>query len=175
MCNNASLSASLRAQGEPYGRGAVLVGLVLGALFVAFAQAQLHAYGDVHFAHLRGGGARKTLLMVAIMTAHAFGEGAGVGVSFAGRRGWAEGSAVTAAIGVHNVPEGLAVATVLVAAGATPLSAAGWAVFTHLPQVLVAVPAFWFVDAFQALLPGAMGFASGCAPRGRLEPQTRAQ
>lgn len=34
--------------------------------------------------------ARKIMLMIGIMAAHAFGEGAGVGVSFCGNRGWAQ-------------------------------------------------------------------------------------
>lgn len=52
------------------------------------------------------------------MTAHSFGEGAGVGVSFSGQRGWSEGLLVTLAIGVHNIPEGLAISTVMAASGA---------------------------------------------------------
>ena len=39
---------------------------------------------------LQGINARKILLMIGIMAAHAFGEGAGVGVSFCGSRGWAQ-------------------------------------------------------------------------------------
>lgn len=135
---------------------------MLGGAFVAVLQSKLSHDDDMHFAALRGGDARKMMLMVAIMTAHAFGEGAGVGVSFAGRRGWAGGATVAAAIGLHNVPEGLAVASVLVAAGVSPGAATRWAVATHAPQALVAVPAFLFVEAFRAMLPTAMGFAAGC-------------
>ena len=149
-------------QGEPYGGVALLFGIVLGGAFVALLQSKLSHDDDMHFAALRGGDARKMMLMVAIMTAHAFGEGAGVGVSFAGRRGWAGGAAVAAAIALHNVPEGLAVASVLVAAGVSPGVATRWAVATHAPQALVAVPAFLFVEAFRAMLPTAMGFAAGC-------------
>ena len=41
----------------------------------------------------------------------------GAGVSFSGGKGWAQGQLVTLAIGVHNIPEGMAVATVLAARG----------------------------------------------------------
>jgi len=140
----------------------VVVGILLGMVFIRGCHERLQGVEDVQFAQLRGGGARKTLLMLAIMTAHAFGEGAGMGVAFAGRSGWRDGVAVTAAIGVHNVPEGLAIAAVLVTAGSSALHAAAWAVFTHLPQAVVAVPAFLFVETFQALLPMALGFAAGC-------------
>jgi hypothetical protein len=85
-----------------------------------------------------------------------------VGVSFCGERGWAQGVLTTLAIGVHNVPEGLAKATLLVGQGASARQALAWSVATCLPQPLVAVPAFIFVEAFTALLPVALGFAAGC-------------
>lgn len=69
---------------------------------------------------------------------------------------------MTLAIGLHNVPEGLAVATVLVARGIPAKRALVWTLFTAAPQPLVALPAFLFVDAFRALLPVALGFAAGC-------------
>jgi zinc transporter ZupT len=40
--------------------------------------------------------------------------------------------------------------------------ACSWCVLTALPQALVAVPSYLFVEAFTALLPLAMGFAAGC-------------
>ena len=60
------------------------------------------------------------------------------------------------------MPEGLAVATVLVAKGISPAHAFWWTLATSLPQPLLALPSFMFVDAFQALLPLALGFAAGC-------------
>ena len=165
---------SVPPQAEPYGSFALLVGIVLGGAFVAVLKNKLSHDDNMHFAALRGGDARKMLLMVAIMTAHAFGEGAGVGVSFAGRRGWSGGAAVAAAIALHNVPEGLAVASVLVAAGVGPGAATRWAVATHTPQAVVAVPAFLFVEAFRAMLPTSMGFAAGCVRSDSAEISTLA-
>lgn len=114
------------------------------------------------FEELKGAEARKIILFLAVMAAHAVGEGSGVGVSFAGQRGWAQGTLVTLAIGLHNIPEGLAVATVMSAKGASPTRVLAWTVMTAMPQALVAVPSFMFVEAFTALLPLAMGFAAGC-------------
>eukprot|EP00238_Polyblepharides_amylifera_P013473 CAMPEP_0196586406 /NCGR_PEP_ID=MMETSP1081-20130531/54134_1 /TAXON_ID=36882 /ORGANISM="Pyramimonas amylifera, Strain CCMP720" /LENGTH=75 /DNA_ID=CAMNT_0041908275 /DNA_START=30 /DNA_END=254 /DNA_ORIENTATION=+ len=74
------------------------------------------------------------------MTVHAIGEGSGVGVSFSGQRGWTQGIVVSAAIGLHNIPEGMAVATVLVSKGTSPRRALLWCIFTSLPQPLLAVP-----------------------------------
>ncbi|KAF6252114.1 hypothetical protein COO60DRAFT_1704442 [Scenedesmus sp. NREL 46B-D3] len=87
---------------------------------------------------------------------------AGVGVSFAGDRGWAQGTLVTLAIGLHNVPEGLAVATVMAAKGTPPGRTLLWTALTALPQAVVAPIAYVFVDTFKALLPLALGFAAGC-------------
>ncbi|HSN81521.1 MAG TPA: hypothetical protein VLS88_02995 [Polyangiales bacterium] len=39
--------------------------------------------------------------------------------------------------------------------------AAGWSIFTSLPQPLVALPAFLFVLAFEPLLPIGLGLAAG--------------
>ena len=47
-------------------------------------------YEDVKFESLRGADARKIVLVLGIMGAHALGEGSGVGVSFCGSRGWAQ-------------------------------------------------------------------------------------
>ena len=69
---------------------------------------------------------------------------------------------VSLAIGLHNIPEGLAVATILVSRGVGAKKAAWWALFTALPQPLLAVPSFMFVDTFTFLLPLALGFAAGC-------------
>ncbi len=73
-----------------------------------------------------------------------------------------QGILVTLAIGLHNVPEGLATATVLVARGIPASHAFWWTLATSLPQPLLALPSFVFVDAFSSLLPLALGFAAGC-------------
>ena len=149
-------------EGEPYGPGLVCVGLFFGASFIAFLQQILRAYEDVSFASLVGADARKTLLVVGIMTAHSFGEGSGVGVSFSGVHGWAQGCLVTFAIGVHNIPEGLAVSTVLASKGVKPLQCLFWSIVSSLPQTITAVPSFMFVESFQSMLPFGVGFSAGC-------------
>lgn len=155
-------SFDLVHEGELHGATLVIMGVCFGAVFIALTQRALQDQEDVKFGLLQGADARKTLLMVGIMTVHSLGEGSGVGVSFGGERGWTQGTLVTLAIGAHNVPEGLAVATVLAARGVSPWKCAGWAVVTSLPQPLLAVPAFVFVETFAGLLPLGMGFAAGC-------------
>lgn len=155
-------SFDLIHEGQPYGALLVVFGVGLGAAFIKWSSERLDAYEDIQFAHLKGSRARKTFLMVAIMAAHALGEGCGVGVSFVGDKGWTQGVLTTLAIGVHNIPEGLAKATVLVGQGMSAWDALLWSIITCLPQPLVAVPSFIFVESFKSILPIALGFAAGC-------------
>ena len=68
---------------------------------------------------------------------------------------------IVVAIAVHNVPEGLANSLVLVPRGVGVGRAAFWSVFSSLPQPLMAVPAFAFIEAFRPLWPYGLGFAAG--------------
>jgi zinc transporter ZupT len=137
----------------------MVIGALAGVAFVAWVSRRLAARQDVHFGALAGADARTALLLVGVMTVHSVAEGVGVGVSFAGG---AELGLVTAvAIAIHNIPEGLAISLLLVPRGVSVLRAAGWSVFTSLPQPLVAVPAFLFVAFFGGLVPLGLGFAGG--------------
>ena len=106
-----------------------------------------------------GADARKAVTIVAVMTVHSLTEGIGVGVSYGGGR--TLGVFITAAIAIHNIPEGLAISLVLVPRGASLRTAAWWSVFSSLPQPLLAVPAYVFVEKFKPLLPAGLGFAAG--------------
>jgi zinc transporter, ZIP family len=152
-------SAGLAYEGAARGPARTAVGAVLGVGAIVASRRLLGHEREVHVGRLRGADARRALMIIGIMTVHSFTEGVGVGVSFGD--GEAFGLFVALAIAVHNVPEGLAISLVLVPRGASVASAAGWSVFSSLPQPLMAVPAFLFVETFEPLLPAGLGFAAG--------------
>jgi zinc transporter ZupT len=152
-------SASLIYEGIQRSAGRTAVGVLVGGAFVLVASRAIEGHDALTMGTLRGADARKGLLIVGVMTAHSAAEGIGVGAAF-GDTG-AFGVLIAAAIALQNIPEGLAISLVLVPRGARVRSAAGWSVFSSLPQPLLAVPAFLFVDRFGAVLPVALGFAAG--------------
>jgi len=152
-------SHSLIAEGVSLDVTLTLVGVLVGLGAIVVADRLLAGAGDVQVADLQGAGGAKALLILGIMTAHSFAEGVGVGVSFAGSEGL--GAYITTAIAFHNVPEGLAIALVLVPRGSPVWKAALWAVFTSLPQPIMAAPAYLFVETFQPFLPVGLGLAAG--------------
>lgn len=152
-------SAGLIYEGFDYSIGRTLIGVMLGLAFIAGSQRAIEARPGFVMGSLKGADARKALLVVSIMTLHSFTEGIGVGVAFGGGR--ALGIFITTAIAVHNIPEGLAISLVMVPRGAPVWKAAAWSIFSSLPQPILAVPAFLFVEAFTPFLPVGLGFAAG--------------
>jgi zinc transporter ZupT len=154
----ASVSLTLEAL-DRSGR-TTAVGVVAGVAFILVVSRFLHApHREFELGSLRGDDAVKALLIVAVMTVHSVAEGVGVGAAFGG--GETLGILIAVAIAVHNIPEGLAISLVLVPRGTSVHAAAGWSIFSSLPQPLLAVPAFLFVAAFEGVLPAALGFAAG--------------
>lgn len=151
-------SFGLISEGAVHNGWATFVGANLGVLFILIAQRFLGDH-DFDFVGATGVSARRMLLIVVVMTVHSFAEGAAVGVSFGG--GTTLATAITIAIAVHNIPEGLAISAVLRPRGASLLACVGWSIFSSLPQPITAVPAFLFVERFSTVLPYGLGFAAG--------------
>ena len=137
------------------------IGCVMGLLFILGTKSFLDSHEDVKVGSLSGADTRKILLIVFVMTLHSFSEGVGIGVSFGGEHGNELGVFISASLAVHNIPEGLAVAIVLLPRKVSKATAAIWCVVTSMPQPLMAVPAFIFVHSFLPLLPVGLGFAGG--------------
>lgn len=151
-------SVGLVSEGAAYGVPQTVIGGALGVGFIVLG-GRLMEGREITFGEVRGAGAKKMLLILAVMTLHSFSEGVAVGVSFGG--GETLAVLITLAIAVHNIPEGLAISAVLRPQGTSVPACAGWSVFSSLPQPLMAVPAFVFVEAFRPVLPYGLGFAAG--------------
>ncbi len=151
-------SFGLVAEGTRYGAWQTVVGATGGVAFIFLTQRVVARY-DVRFSRVSGLGARRMLLMLIVMTVHSFSEGVAVGVSFGG--GMALATAITIAIAVHNIPEGLAISAVLRPRGVSLPACVWWSVFSSLPQPLMAVPAYLFVETVRPALPYGIGFAAG--------------
>ncbi|MDX1645839.1 MAG: ZIP family metal transporter [Longimicrobiales bacterium] len=154
-------SFGLVAEGTSHGRLETLGGALIGVAFILLTQRYLDDYDEEElvFGAARGENARKMFLMLIVMTVHSFSEGVAVGVSFGG--GVELATVITLAIAVHNIPEGVAITAVMRPRGMSLPRCAGWSVVSSLPQPLMAVPAFLFVEAFRPGLPWGIGFAAG--------------
>ncbi len=137
----------------------LLLGLLLGLGGILIGVHLVDGYDHMKIADLSGVDARKAVLIVGVMTVHSFAEGVGVGVSFGGSGELA--GFISTAIAVHNIPEGLAISLVLVPRGTPVWKAALWSIFSSLPQPLMAVPAYLFVETFEPFLPVGLGLAAG--------------
>jgi zinc transporter ZupT len=152
-------SIGLVYEGTSYGAQRTILGALAGGVFIYVSQRRLDSQRMLRLGALEGADARKALMIVGVMTIHSFAEGVGVGVAFGAEE--TLGILIGLAIAVHNIPEGLAISLVLVPRGTSPRTAAAWSVFSSLPQPLMAVPAFLFVEAFAEFLPVGLGFAAG--------------
>jgi zinc transporter, ZIP family len=151
-------SFGLLVEGAAIGALQTYLGALLGVVFILGTQRVLgHSHPEV--GDIRGAGARQALLIIVVMTVHSMAEGVAVGVAFGG--GASLAAAITIAIAIHNIPEGLAISAVLRGRGASVVACAGWSIFSSLPQPLLAVPAFIFVEQFRQALPYGLGFAAG--------------
>lgn len=153
-------SFGLIYEGLNYDLWFTFYGILIGLFFIVISQKILNSYEEAFsIKDITKADSSKILLIMGIMTLHSFTEGISVGVSFSG--GLDLGVFITTAIAVHNIPEGLAISLVLIPRGASPLKAGWWSIFSSLPQPLMAVPAFLFVEVFRTYLPMGLGFAGG--------------
>ncbi|MCC5991952.1 MAG: ZIP family metal transporter [Rhodobacteraceae bacterium] len=150
---------SLVVEGFVFSGQRTIIGLGLGLAGIWVAKRWLDGHGDISIANTNGTDALKILLIMGVMTAHSAAEGVGVGVAYGSGREL--GDFITIAIALHNIPEGLAIALVMVPRGASVGKAAWWSILSSAPQPLLAVPAFLFVLSFQPFLPVGLGLAAG--------------
>lgn len=152
-------SVGLVVEGVAYSTPRLLAGMATGLLAIYLAKTLLPNAETTHIGKLKGAPATKAILIVGVMTIHSFAEGVGVGVSFGG--GETLGILISSAIALHNIPEGLAISLVLIPRGVSVSKAALWSIFSSLPQPLLAVPSYAFVEVFEPFLPFGFGLAAG--------------
>lgn len=140
--------------------GRTLFGAIFGIIFILISKQYVDEDDDLMLLG-HGNDARKVLLITLVMTLHSFSEGVGIGVSFGGEHGSTLGVFISASLAVHNIPEGLAVAIVLLPRKISKMKAVLWCIITSIPQPIMAVPAFLFVNTFIPILPAGLGFAGG--------------
>lgn len=152
-------SFTLIFEGLHYGLWKTVLGVLLGLGFILLSNHWLDGKKNLSISNLTGVDARKAILILGVMTLHSFTEGVGVGVSFGGDEGL--GIFITLAIAIHNIPEGLAISLVMIPRGMRVWTTALYCIFSSLPQPLMAVPSYMFVEAFTPVLPVGLGFAGG--------------
>ncbi len=152
-------SFTLIYEGVEYGLWKTVIGILIGLFFILLSDNWLGERDELSISNLRGADARKAIMILGIMTLHSFTEGVGVGVSFGGDEGL--GLFITDAIAIHNIPEGLAISLVMVPRGMRVWTTALYCILSSLPQPLMAVPSYIFVEAFTPVLPVGLGFAGG--------------
>ena len=151
-------SFGLLVEGSVYGTWQTLVGAAIGILFIDLAHRFVSNHPELDLG-IAGKSMGQAILVVLAMTIHSFAEGIAVGVAFGG--GMTLATLITIAIAVHNIPEGLAISAVMRPRGTSVGACAKWRVFSSLPQPLMAVPAFLFVELSRPVLPYGLGFAAG--------------
>lgn len=152
-------SFNLVFEGIGYSMPRTTLGVLIGLAVIVVSRTWIPEENVPSVGKLTEAGVVKSLLIVGVMTLHSFAEGIGVGVSFG--EGSTFGSFISLAIAVHNIPEGLAISLVLVPEGVPVWQAALWSIFSSLPQPLMAVPAYLFVEVFRPFLPVGLGLAAG--------------
>ncbi len=152
-------SYSLIFEGYNESEWMTISGMLAGVILVVLANKWLEGRSTPGLEDVVGGKRKQMLIFLGIMTVHSFAEGVSVGVSFASTMEF--GAFIAIAIAIHNIPEGLAISLVMVPNGTSPMKAIWWSIFSSLPQPLMAIPAFLFVETFREYLPFGLGFAAG--------------
>lgn len=137
----------------------VAIGIAGGALLMVVTSIALER-SEFQLEGFSDQGSRRIILVLATLFIHSFPEGLAIGVAY-GSGEARLGIIMAIAIAIHNIPEGLAVALPLRAEGVSGIKCVGWAIFSGVPQLLAAIPAFLAVQAFRQVLPYAFGFAAG--------------
>lgn len=148
---------------EMAGMAELLGSFLAGFLMVYGTSEYFSEQQGLSFGELKGANASRAIVIFLSMCLHSIGEGFSIGVSAAKSFGGESsiGPIVLFSLALHNVPEGMAIAMVFCAQGMTVSSASFYAILCNLPQPLLAIPSFVFMNYFEKWLPSGLGFAAG--------------
>lgn len=138
----------------------VSLGMLAGAGLMHLVDDKIPYFHLQNLSEVAQDSVRKVSLFVFAVTIHNFPEGISVGVSF-GTGLPANGIVMATAIGLQNLPEGLAVALPLIGLGYDKWKAVLIATFTGFMEPLGGLLGVTMVAAFAQILPIIMGFAAG--------------
>ncbi|MDP8952935.1 MAG: ZIP family metal transporter [Actinomycetota bacterium] len=149
--------------GGLYGAFVMVAGIMLGGIFVDFFDRR---FTRQHFVQGHEGPKRRLSglwLFVIAITLHNFPEGLAVGVGFGqgGEESIRNGLTLALAIGLQDLPKGLAVAAALIGEGYGAWKAIGISALIGLVETAGGVLRVIFVNLSQPLLPWGMALAAG--------------
>lgn len=137
-----------------------LLGLIIGAYFVYYSSEKVEDH-DIKFENLSKRDARIAFLTFLILFVHSFPEGVAIGMAFNGSEPIKLGTIMSAAIAIHNIPEGLMIALTMYPRGVSLFKCFVYAVLSSLPQPIAAVPSYFIGHIFWWTIPLGFGFAGG--------------
>ena len=152
-------SASLVTEGIKEHVILLILGFILGVCFIVISHEIVESNKTLSVKNITGAPLKKIIMIMGIMTLHSFAEGIGIGVSYGNGVGF--GNYISTSLLVHNIPEGLAIGLVTLTSGISFLGSIALAIFSSLPQPLLAIPSYLFVTQFHPLLPVGLGLAAG--------------
>ncbi|MEX0568638.1 MAG: ZIP family metal transporter [Candidatus Njordarchaeota archaeon] len=157
----ASIFSLLLPAFELGGLCSVIIGFIVGMLFVLFLKDRIHVFYYRISGKENSSEIHRALLIFIALTLHNIPEGMAVGVAFASRS-MRLGVKVALAIGIQNIPEGFAVAAPMVAMGKySKKKAFSFSIFSGIVEPLNAVLAYLLASAVSGLLPYLFGFCAG--------------
>ncbi len=136
----------------------VSIWVLVGLYFILRSEQKLAKYENLSIDMLRWSDAKRALLILWVMTLHSFSEWIAIWVSFGPSEAFWIFIAI--ALALHNIPEWLAISATMVPKWMKRWKAWLRSVFSSLPQPLMAIPAYLFVNIFAPFLPIWLGFAA---------------
>jgi zinc transporter, ZIP family len=144
---------------------AVVGGMLIGLAFIIITHHRAEKHDQVSHTGGKMHGKKivswkNAFIIIIIMTLHSGAEWLAMGVAQGASH--TLGLFVFIVMALQNIPEWLAISLQLVPQGTPWWRAWLRSIVTSLPQPLLAVPAFYFVETFAPLVPRWLGFAAGC-------------